>query len=137
MLRLIISGGFAIIKVGDTESMVFKPNYVGPYKMPRNEREEPCNGDVKGEKCVNKTNSDVMQKLWTKLLQTFPGQINGKFMMLGKWMYFDKNKQPPKIKDNKNISSSKAIKFCEKYNFGLSEQQLKQKLMKELVLMTT
>ena len=91
MLRLIVSGGFAIIKVGDTESMVFKPNYVGPYKMPRNEREEPCNGDVKGEKCVNKTNSDVMQKLWTKLLQTFPGQINGKFMMLGKWMYFEKN----------------------------------------------
>ena len=78
-----------------------------------------------------------MQKLCKKLLQTFPGQINGKFMMLGKWMYFDKNKQPPKIKDNKNISSSKAIKFCEKYNFGLSEQQLKQKLMKELVLMTT
>ena len=28
-----VSGGFALIKVGDTQSIVFKPNDVGPYKM--------------------------------------------------------------------------------------------------------
>ena len=33
-----VSGVFAILKVGDTQGMVFEPNYVGPYEMPINER---------------------------------------------------------------------------------------------------
>ena len=57
-----------------------------------------------------------MQQLWPKLIQIFPGQINGTFMMLGKQIYFDKNKKLLKSKDNKNISSDKAIKLCEQYN---------------------
>ena len=33
-----ISGGFAMIKVGDTKNMVFEPNDVGPYEILINER---------------------------------------------------------------------------------------------------
>ena len=45
-----MSVGFAITKVGDTQNMVFTPNVVGPYEMPRNYREEIFNEDVKGKK---------------------------------------------------------------------------------------
>ena len=45
-----MSVGFAITKVGDTQNMIFTPNAVGPYEMPRNDREELCNEDVKGKK---------------------------------------------------------------------------------------
>ena len=88
-----MSCGFEILKVGDIQNMDFKPNDVGPYKMPRNEREELCNGVVKGKKWANKTNIYIMQQLWPKILETFPEQINGTFMMLCKRIYFDKNKK--------------------------------------------
>ena len=78
-----------------------------------------------------------MQQLWPKLIQIFPGQINGTFMMLGKQIYLDKTKNYLKSKYNKNISYDKAIIFCVKYNVGLPKQHLKQKLMKELFIMIT
>ena len=55
-----MSCGFEILKVGDIQNMYFKPNDVGPYKMPRNEREELYNGVVKGKKWANKTNIYIM-----------------------------------------------------------------------------
>ena len=51
-------------------------------------------------------------------------------MMLGNWIYFDKNKKLLKNKGDKNISVDKEIKLCEKYNFDLSKQQLKKNSMK-------
>ena len=56
-------------------------------------------------------------------------------MMLGKRIYFDKNKKSLKSKNDKNISADKAIKLCGKYNVGPSKQQLKQKPTKELTIM--
>ena len=44
-----MSGRFAILKIGDTQNMVFKPNDVVPYEMPRNKREELHNWYVKGK----------------------------------------------------------------------------------------
>ena len=102
-----MSGGFTIIKVGDTQNMVFKPNNVGPYEMGINKREKLCNGYVKGKKWANKKKSEIMKQLWPKLLQKFPEQINGTFTMLGKRIYFDKNKKSLKSKDNENISDDK------------------------------
>ena len=64
-----------------------------------------------------------------------PEQINGTFMMLGRQIYFDKNKKLIKSRDNKNISDDKSIKLCEKYNVGLQNQQLEQKYVKELIVM--
>ena len=55
-----MSVGFVITKVGDTQNMVFTPNAVGPYEIPRNDREELFNGDVKGKTWVNKTKSEIM-----------------------------------------------------------------------------
>ena len=71
----------------------------------------------------------------SKILQTLPEQINGTFMILGKRIYFDKNKRSLKSKDNNNISADKEINFCEQYNVGLSKQRLKQNSIKELVVM--
>ena len=88
-----MSGGFEILKVGDMQNMGFRPNDVSPYNMPKNEREELCNGGVKGKKWANKTNIYIMQKLWPKILETLPEQINGAFMMLCKRIYFDRNKK--------------------------------------------
>ena len=80
---------------------------------------------MKGKNWVNKIKSEIMQQLWPEILQTFPYQINGTFMMLGKWIYFDKNKKSLESKDNKNITADKSINLCEKYNVGLSKKQLK------------
>ena len=132
-----VSGGCTIIKFCDTQNMFFKPNDVGPYGMPINERGELCNGGVKGNKWVNKTKSEIIQHLWLKLPQTSPEKINGKFIMLGKRIYFDKNKKSLKNKDDKNIPSDKSINLCDQYNVDLTKQQLKQKLTKELVAMIT
>ena len=125
-----VSGGFAILKVGNTQNVVFSPNYVGPYEIPINEIEELHNGYVTVKKWFNKTKSEILQQLWPKLIETLPGKINGTFMMLVKRIYFDKNKKSLKIKDNKNISADRAIKLCEQYNTGLQKKQLKQKLIK-------
>ena len=38
-----------------------------------------------------------MQQLWPKLLQTLPEQINETLMMLGRWIYFYKNKNCSKV----------------------------------------
>ena len=46
-------------------------------------------------------------------------------MMLGKRIYFDKNKRSLKSKDDKNTSVDKLIKLCDKYNFGMSKKHLK------------
>ena len=40
-------------------------------------------------------------------------------MMLGKWIYFDKNNQYLKSKDYNNISPNKEMKLREKDNVGL------------------
>ena len=34
-----VSGGFSILKVGDAQNIIFKPNDVGPYDIPIYERE--------------------------------------------------------------------------------------------------
>ena len=60
-----------------------------------------------------------MQQLWPKILQNIPEQINETFMMLGKRIYFDKNKKLLKSNDGNNISVDKSIKLCDKYNVGL------------------
>ena len=49
-----VSGRFSILKVGDTQNMVFNPNDIGPYEMPKIEREELFNGDMKCKKCFKK-----------------------------------------------------------------------------------
>ena len=48
-----------------------------------------------------------MQQLWKKLLQTLTEKINGTVMMIGKRIYFNKNKKSLKSKDNENISDDK------------------------------
>ena len=45
--------------------------------------------------------------------------------MLGKRIYFDKNKRSIKSKDDKDILVYKSIKLCEQYDVGLSRQQIK------------
>ena len=61
-----VSGGFAILKVCHTPYRVFKPNDVGTYDIPINEREEIFNVYVMGKKWFKKTNSAIMQQLYPK-----------------------------------------------------------------------
>ena len=96
-----MSGGFSILKVGDTQNSVFNPNDVVPYEMSGYERDEIFNGDVKGNKWVPKKKGEIIKRLW--LLQKLPEQINVKFLMLVKQIYFGKNKKSLKSKDDKNI----------------------------------
>ena len=50
-----------------------------------------------------------MQQLWKKLLQTLTEKINGTVMMIGKRIYFNKNKKSLKSKDDNKISLDKKI----------------------------
>ena len=130
-----VSGGFPILKGGEVQQMVFKSSDIGPYNMPKDERDSLRGGDIRGKKWVNRTKAEIMQELWPKLIPTLPQGDNGTFTVLGKTLKFDRKRKLLKSEEDKEISMDKARKLCENNNVGLSKVQLKEKTMRELVVL--
>jgi hypothetical protein len=127
------SGGYPIMKENDTQHMVFRQGDVGPYDMPLDEREVLRNGDVKGKKWVNKGYKEIWTELWPKVEEALPDGDTGTVTIMNQLLYYDCKKKTLRSKDDKDITHSKAISLCLKYNVQLTRQELKKKVMKELV----
>ena len=92
--------------------MVFKSSDIGPYNMPKDERDLLRCGDVRGKNWVNHSKAKIMQELRPKLIPSLPQGDNGMFTALGKTIEFDRKRKLLKSEEDKQISMDRARKLC-------------------------